>query len=208
MKSTANLFRLAYVFIAALAILAIGPSTSHAAEPTEPEGLKLSECPTAVQKTLIAEAKGTKIEIVETDTDDRGNLEYIANVVIKKHHYSITVATSGKLIQKALDNDKEEQLDFADCPPAVQQTLADEADGAEIETVEKDTQNGAVSYVAKVVIDGDAYSITVAENGVLIDKSQDGDDSDTDTPTTHWVRLHQQTGSTTLATLALLSPLL
>ena len=183
MSTKANMINLVHVIALSVAMLFMALSTSHAAETKASPKLKLSECPVAVQKTLTAEAKGAKITAVETDTP-YDELEYTAKVIIKKHHYALTVAQDGKLIQKALENEEEKEIDFAKCPKAVQRAFEDEADGTEIETVEKATQNGVVWYTASMEIGGDQYWITVAANGVLIAKTLDEDDSEEETPVT------------------------
>lgn len=176
-----NVFRLIHSLAIAVAILLLAPVVAHAAEPVRSPMLKLSQCPRAVQKTLVAEARGAKITEVATDEAD-GELEYTAEVVIKQRHFSITVAASGKLIEKVLDNEEEKEITFSDCPRAVRRTFADETDGAKIGAVEKETQNGVVWYSTEVEIGGNWYSITVAENGVLVEKMLEEDSDDADAP--------------------------
>lgn len=183
MSTKANMINLVHVIALSVAMLFMALSTSHAAEAKESPKLKVSECPMAVQKTLTAEAKGAKIKAVETDTP-QDDLEFTAKVIIKKHQYAITVGQDGKLIQKALENEEEKEINFSECPKAVQRALQDEADGTEIETAQKAKQNGVVWYTANVEIGGDPYWITVAENGVLIQKTLDEDDRDEDMPVT------------------------
>ena len=144
--------------------------------------LTLSDCPPAVQKTLQAEAKGAGIQDVHEDPRE-DETQYIAHVTIKGRHYSITVCEHGTLIQKQLENEDEREIRLADCPSPVRKALNDEADGAAIDTVEKDTKAGHVSYTAGVEIDGNYYWITVAADGTLIDKTLDDEaEDDADQP--------------------------
>lgn len=176
-----NVLRLLHLLAIGVAMQLLAPVVAHAAEPIRVPMLKLSQCPQAVQRTLVAEAKGSKITEVTTD-DANGDLEYTTEVVIKDRHFSITVAATGKLIEKVLDNEEEKEIAFSDCPKAVRRTFADEADGTKIGMVEKETQNGVVWYSTEVKIGGDWYSITVAENGVLVEKTLEDDADDEDAP--------------------------
>jgi hypothetical protein len=71
----------------------------------------------------------------------------------------------------------DEEIRLSDCPGAVQKTFREEARGATIDAVNKETEDGETSYWVDVVIGGKAYVIGVDEDGRLIDKSLDvGDD--------------------------------
>ena len=80
--------------------------------------------------------------------------------------------------------ENEEKIKFADAPAAVQKTMTAEAGGAKIDTVEKEMENGKTVYEAEVMINGKRYEIEVAEDGTLLEKSQedadDGEDDDDD----------------------------
>jgi uncharacterized membrane protein YkoI len=140
--------------------------------------IKLSDCPAAVQKTFQREANGAKIEEVEKETED-GDTIYEAEVTIDGKEYEITVAEDGTLLQKALDEDDEDdevEVKLSDCPAAVQKTLKREANGADIEVVDKETKDGRTIYEVDVTIDGKNYEIRVAEDGILISKALDEED--------------------------------
>ena len=66
-----------------------------------------------------------------------------------------------------------DELKLSDCPVAVQKTLQREANGAEIEEVESETEDGETTYGAEVTFDGKEYKIVVAEDGTLIEKVLD-----------------------------------
>jgi hypothetical protein len=73
---------------------------------------------------------------------------------------------------------KEVEVKLSDCPAAVRKTLEREAQGAKIDKVEKEAEDGETTYEADAKIDGAAYEITVAEDGTLLEKSLDGADDD------------------------------
>jgi hypothetical protein len=79
---------------------------------------------------------------------------------------------------------KEERIQLADCPAAVQKTIKDNARGGRILEVEKETQrNGTVVYEAEVKqADGKRISIEVAADGKLIKVEDDDDEDDEDEP--------------------------
>lgn len=68
------------------------------------------------------------------------------------------------------------QIDFDDCPAAVQHRFTVESKGAKIETVESDQQDEETWYTAEVLIKGRSYSITVADDGTLIQKTLNSED--------------------------------
>jgi stress response protein YsnF len=139
--------------------------------------LELGDCPAIVRNALLAEAKGAAIKTVTQDVQE-GVAWYKTQVSIRGRHYDITVDEEGRLIEKVLGNEEERKVKLSDCPEPVRQTLREEAEGAAIDTVEKDTQNGDVSYTAGVKIHGDHYTITVGHDGVLIEKRLDEEEGD------------------------------
>ena len=67
----------------------------------------------------------------------------------------------------------EVKLQLADCPAAVQKTFEREAQGAKIEEVEKENEDGKTVYEADVQIHGNEYEVAVAEDGTLLEKKLD-----------------------------------
>jgi hypothetical protein len=76
---------------------------------------------------------------------------------------------------RAADVEQPKPVKFSECPAPVQNTLQKEGKGANIEAVQKDVQEGEAWYIALVSIKGRDYSITVAEDGVLMEKKLAGD---------------------------------
>jgi len=84
----------------------------------------------------------------------------------------------------AADNenkDKEETVNFKDCPAAVQKAILDNANGGKILEVEKETtKDGKVIYEAEVKkADGKKTDVKVTEEGKLIG-GEDEDEADED----------------------------
>ena len=82
-----------------------------------------------------------------------------------------------------MNHEKEEEgnevkMKFAEVPAAVQKTLTDAAGGATIQTVDQETDKGAVIYEADAKIDGKNYEIKVAADGKLISKKIDNEEDE------------------------------
>jgi hypothetical protein len=132
--------------------------------------LKLSETPTAVQQTFVAEAKGALLEAVVKTTDDDVTL-YGARVAIGGKRYDITVDEDGTLIDKTLHEEVvESEVAFANVPAEVQKTLREEAEGDEIDTLNKTTQGDKSYYETGVTIGGKEYWLMVDARGRLMEK--------------------------------------
>jgi len=69
--------------------------------------VKFDECPPAVQKTLVREAAGAKIEMVAKQSR-QGRPIYEATVPIDGKPYDIVVDGDGLLLVKRLDDDEQE----------------------------------------------------------------------------------------------------
>jgi hypothetical protein len=65
---------------------------------------------------------------------------------------------------------------FDQLPQVVQTTFKEEARGATIAEVDKETEDGEIAYEADVEIKGKKYEIKVAEDGTLISKKLDKED--------------------------------
>jgi hypothetical protein len=73
----------------------------------------------------------------------------------------------------------EVKVKFADCPAAVQKTITEQAGGAKVETVDKETgKDGKVTYEVDAVIGGKNYEIKVAADGTLIGKTEDKEEEE------------------------------
>jgi hypothetical protein len=142
---------------------------SFASARGDEEEIKFSECPAAVKKTMLDEAKGGKIdETVSKETED-GKTTYWASVVIDSKDYAIGVTEDGLLTDKVLDVGDEE-VAFSNCPDAVRKTFREESKDATIKDVTKERKLGVLIYAAVVTLSDKEYVIKVAENGTLTEK--------------------------------------
>ncbi len=142
--------------------------------------IEFADCPPEVQKTIQRESLGARLDGVFKETDD-GELFFTAEVSFGQLHYEIVVAADGTLLEKVLEDDEQgdsDEIEFSDCPTAVQKTLRREAMDAAIEEIEKRESGEQEIYVAEVVLDGKGYRIKVAEDGTLISKALDDEDDD------------------------------
>ncbi|MBN2312326.1 MAG: PepSY-like domain-containing protein [Sedimentisphaerales bacterium] len=81
--------------------------------------------------------------------------------------------------RQALDGEKEFTLD--ELPAAVKATILAEANGAPIQEIEMETENGKTVYEAEVIINGQEVEFVVAPDGTLLGKEiEDEDDDDAD----------------------------
>jgi hypothetical protein len=79
------------------------------------------------------------------------------------------------------DEGKEVKVKLSDCPAAVRKTIDEQSKGAKtpVESVDKETgKDGKVIYEADATIDGVPYEIQVAEDGSLIGKKVDKEETE------------------------------
>jgi hypothetical protein len=131
--------------------------------------VKFPDCPAAVQKTLQAESKGAKIEMVTKETDDDDQVVYWVEAKVDGRSYAIGVLENGTLSEMNLAVD-DKDLTLAACPAAVQATFRGEAFGEKVESVGKDMKYGVTIYETVVKHKGKAYELVVAEDGTLVEK--------------------------------------
>lgn len=79
------------------------------------------------------------------------------------------------------EEEKDEKVAFATLPAAVQKTIQAQADAksATVGDVEKETEDGKVSYEAEIVQkDGKKFEVEVAEDGTLAKVKANDDDKE------------------------------
>ena len=89
---------------------------------------------------------------------------------------TMSCAATGKENGEDEKEGKEENevtVKFDQLPQVVQTTFKEEARGATIAEVDKETEHGEIAYEADVQIKGKNYEIKVAEDGTLISKKLD-----------------------------------
>jgi hypothetical protein len=90
-----------------------------------------------------------------------------------------SIVSGTSLFLRAAEEEKEVKIKFSDAPEAVQNTLKEQAKGAKIDSVDKETtKDGKTVYEADVMIDGTNYEVKVAEDGKLISKKVDKDEDE------------------------------
>jgi uncharacterized membrane protein YkoI len=171
--------------------LCIGAVATKQAFDGEKE-VTIDEIPAAVKTTILAEANGATIQEIEMETED-GKAVYEAEVIIDGQEVDIVVAPDGTLLGKETegddddegddDNDEdddeeeiEEEISLDQVPEAVKTTMLKEADGAQIEEVVKETEDGRVVYEAEFEVGGQDVQIEVAPDGTLLEREIEDDD--------------------------------
>jgi hypothetical protein len=88
--------------------------------------------------------------------------------------------TAGTLAVRAEEKEEgdEVKVKFDDCPAAVKATITKEAEGAKVDSVDKETDDGKTIYEADAVINGQNYEIKVYEDGKLLSKKIDNEDEE------------------------------
>ena len=74
----------------------------------------------------------------------------------------------------------EEELTLEQVPPAVKATILQQANGATITEIERETRDGEVTYEAEFRVDGQTVEIKMAPDGTLLGRQleDEGDDED------------------------------
>jgi hypothetical protein len=134
--------------------------------------VKFASAPPTVQKTFKEETKGGKIESLGKFSTDKVSLFYKAIVGIGNADYEIAVHENGLLLEKIVQPDTVE-IKPAECPPAVQKTVREEAKGAKIESVSKVTEGSQITFVVNVALQKLRYELLVADDGTLMQKVVD-----------------------------------
>lgn len=173
------------------------------------ERLDADDLPRTVQKTVDREAGDGRVIEIELLKGD-GQMTYDVDVQIDGRTYELLIAPNGTLQAKQLDDedDNEElgdddedeagddegedegdsnevRLRLADLPKSVAKTLKREARGGEIEEIEREIEDGRITYEAEVEFDDErgerVYEVEIDERGVLLSKTlQQDDDGDDD----------------------------
>lgn len=145
------------VLVSAMATIVIGQET------------KLSDCPTAVRKSIEAECRSGRVVAVRKEKEE-DEMVYWAEAILAGKTYAIVVHEDGTLVEMNLAVD-EAEMPFDRCPPAVQATFRHEAFGLAIKAVGRDVKYGVAIYEAAVSHRGKTYEIVVAEDGTLVEKA-------------------------------------
>jgi len=71
---------------------------------------------------------------------------------------------------QAAKGEQKESVTMDQLPPAVQSTFRSEAQGAQVEELSKETQNGKTVYKGEIVKNGEGYKLKVSEEGKVLHK--------------------------------------
>ncbi len=138
--------------------------------------VKLADCPAKVKETLLKESNNGKFD--EIDTEVRyGVLIYTGMTQIGGRDYSLVVDVNGTLVEKTLVI-AEEDVEWNQCPAAVQHTLRDLAPEAKVTSALRTSGFGIVVYELEVEIGKLQYDVEITHDGVLIDMSLADDGSE------------------------------
>ena len=130
--------------------------------------VKWSDVPAAVQKTITANAHGGKVDKVEKETKDGKSVYEVKVDTSDNQKIKMKVDEDGTLTAFRYGHKEEKDVSFSEVPKAVQKTITENARGAKVEKVEKETKNGETLYEAKVkAADDKETEIKVNENGDL-----------------------------------------
>jgi len=144
-------------------------------EDEDEERVSLDDVPKAVRAALLKYAKGAEIEKIERDTED-GKTVYEAAIELR-------MSPEGKVLGPEEDDDDadadededededEERVSLDDVPKAVRATIQRRAKGAEIEEIERATEDGETVY--EVVIE-----LRISPAGKMLDPEEDDEDDD------------------------------
>ncbi len=125
--------------------------------------LELKDLPEAVRKTVLEQSRNGKIRGLARELEKDGK-PYEAEITLASgKQKDVLIDASGKVIEV------EEQVEFADLPPAVKAQLERSAGKGKIGIIETLTQDGVLAaYEAEVTEAGRTTDIKIAPAGTLI----------------------------------------
>jgi hypothetical protein len=153
------------------AVAAFAPPASAGRDDHE---LALSECPQAVQATILQAARNGLLDEIELAHSADGVL-YVAEVDLPgKRDLDVYVAADGRLVRTR------EEVAWSELPARVQATLSQQAgDVADIEDITRHTRGKTVTYTAEIDFPGKGapeLDVEVAADGRLLSAVEELDD--------------------------------
>ena len=127
----------------------------------EDEEIKLADVPAAVKATIESATAGTTIKKIEKSDED-GKTVYEAEFVRDGKKSEITVAPDGKLLSA------EEKTTLDALPAAARAAINEKASGSKIMSVEKITEDGKVTFEAKVKKGEKIMEYAVGDDGKIV----------------------------------------
>ena len=124
--------------------------------------LALSETPAVVQKTINAQVGGGTLGDIDMTTDG-GETVYDASLMATNgDERDFSVADDGTLLSI--------EVELAETPVVVQKTIRAQALGCELDSIDKNLDDTAISYDVEVTKDGLENDFTVGDDGTLLSK--------------------------------------
>lgn len=164
MKTTKTLLLL--VGLSALGLM------SYAAWADEEE-VSIDQVPAAVKATILKEAAGAKITEIERETKD-GKTIYEAEFLQDGKEIELKIAPDGTLLGRKIEEeeDDEDDIKIGDVPEAARAALLKLAGSAKIEKVERERENGEITYEAEWTMNGVKHEAAVAADGTLLETEE------------------------------------
>jgi len=155
--------------------------------------ISVEELPDPVKAALRRAAQGAKIEEVSKEVTewvvtlkklDKPQVSYEAEMVKNGREIELAFAADGKPLQEEDDEDDdddkdedededEERVSLDDLPQAVRAAIMKRARGAEIEEIERETEDGKTVYEATI-------ELRISPRGKVLDPEKDDDEEDKD----------------------------
>ena len=140
------------VLIATILLLVIGAAAQE-------RRIQRSELPAAVQKVADEQSKGATVRGYSTEVEN-GKREYEVESMVNGHSRDVTIAPDGTVLEV------EEQVEMAELPNPVRESLQSKAGSGKITKIESVTKGGKlVAYEAQVRRMGKHNEIQVDRDG-------------------------------------------
>ncbi len=89
------------------------------------------------------------------------------------HRVTASVTLSCLLLSSHLAHGSETKISRGALPPAVEAAVAEQAKGATLKGLSKDTEHGKVLYEVELSVDGRARSVTIDAQGKVLEVEED-----------------------------------
>jgi uncharacterized membrane protein YkoI len=146
------------IFIFLFSAAAIAAVAAVAADDTKT--VALSETPAAVQKTINAQVGGGTLGDIDMTTDGGETIYDASLTATNGDERDFSVADDGTLLSV--------EVELAETPVAVQKTIRAQALGWELDGIDKNLDDTAISYDVEVTKDGEEKDFTVGDDGTLL----------------------------------------
>ncbi len=144
--------------------------------------VSLDQVPAAVKASIEKESQGARIEEIEKETAD-GKTVYSVEFI--KERPEIEVAEDGKVLKRETDDEDDDgeedeqdvKVSLDQVPAAVKATLEKESQGARIEEIEKETEDGKTVYSVEILKGKEKSEIEISEDGKVLKRETEEDEA-------------------------------